>query len=88
MPRYAYCLFDLDGTLTDPGEGITRSVAYALSFFGIEVKDRTTLYPFIGPPLVDSFSTFYGFSPEQARSNGTGNTFPDKGSLKTNSTRG
>ena len=67
MPRYAYCLFDLDGTLTDPGEGITRSVAYALSFFGIEVKDRTTLYPFIGPALVDSFSTFYGFSPEQAR---------------------
>ena len=48
MPRYAYCLFDLDGTLTDPGEGITRSVAYALSFFGIEVKDRTALYPFIG----------------------------------------
>lgn len=67
MPRYAYCLFDLDGTLTDPGEGITRSVAYALSFFGIEVKDRTALYPFIGPPLVESFSTFYGFSPEQAR---------------------
>lgn len=67
MPRYDYCLFDLDGTLTDPGEGITRSVAYALSFFGIEVKDRTALYPFIGPPLVDSFSTFYGFSPEQAR---------------------
>lgn len=67
MPRYAYCLFDLDGTLTDPGEGITRSVAYALSFFGIEVKDRTALYPFIGPPLVDSFSTFYGFSPEKAR---------------------
>ena len=70
MPRYAYCLFDLDGTLTDPGEGITRSVAYALSFFGIEVKDRTALYPFIGPPLVDSFSTFYGFSPEQARALG------------------
>lgn len=67
MPRYAYCLFDLDGTLTDPGEGITRSVAYALSFFGLEVKDRTALYPFIGPPLVDSFSTFYGFSTEQAR---------------------
>ena len=67
MPRYAYCLFDLDGTLTDPGEGITRSVAYALSFFGLEVKDRTALYPFIGPPLVDSFSTFYGFSPEKAR---------------------
>lgn len=90
MPRYAYCLFDLDGTLTDPGEGITRSVAYALSFFGIEVKDRTALYPFIGPPLVDSFSTFYGFSPEQARQavDGTGNIFPGKGSLRMNSTRG
>ena len=65
--QYKVLALDLDGTLTDPGEGITRSVAYALSFFGIEVKDRTALYPFIGPPLVDSFSTFYGFSPEQAR---------------------
>ena len=33
--------WDLDGTLTDPYEGITRSVAYALHFFDIEVPDRT-----------------------------------------------
>ena len=46
-------LFDLDGTLTDPGEGITKSVAYALASFGITVQDRRTLYPFIGPPLVE-----------------------------------
>ncbi|MCI8553789.1 MAG: HAD family hydrolase [Clostridiales bacterium] len=60
-------LFDLDGTLTDPAEGITRSVQYALRSFGIEVEDLTTLYPFIGPPLQDSFQRFLGFSEEKAR---------------------
>ena len=59
-------LFDLDGTLTDPKIGITNSVKYALSKFGIEVKDRTILYPFIGPPLVDSFMEYYHFSLEEA----------------------
>lgn len=58
--------WDLDGTLTDPYEGITRSVAYALGFFDIEVPDRTVLCPFIGPPLKDSFMRFYGFSPSDA----------------------
>ncbi len=60
-------LFDLDGTLTDPGEGITNSVAYALSQFGIEVKDRRQLYPFIGPPLVESFAKYYGMDEAQSR---------------------
>ncbi len=61
---YKYILFDLDGTLTDPGEGITNSVAYALEKFNIINTDRTELYPFIGPPLLDSFMNFYGFSRE------------------------
>ena len=59
-------LFDLDGTLTDPGEGITNSVAYALRHYGIEVEDRSTLYPFIGPPLTESFMKYFSFSDEQA----------------------
>ena len=59
-------LFDLDGTLTDPKEGITRSVAYALEHFGIKVDDLDTLTKFIGPPLVDSFSGFYGMSEEDS----------------------
>ncbi|MBQ6717909.1 MAG: HAD family hydrolase [Clostridia bacterium] len=63
---YNIFLFDLDGTLTDPGEGITNSVAYALNKFGIEVIDKTTLYNFIGPPLVDSFMKYYGFNKEDA----------------------
>ncbi len=63
---YKYVLFDLDGTLTDPALGITNSVIYALSRFGIEVSDRSSLYKFIGPPLVYSFKTFYNFTDEQA----------------------
>ncbi len=59
-------LFDLDGTLTDPQEGITKSVAHALRYYGIEVPDRSVLNPFIGPPLAESFCRFYGFSEPQA----------------------
>lgn len=64
--KYSYILFDLDGTLTDPKEGITTSVQYALKAFGIEESDKDKLTPFIGPPLKDSFMEFYGFSEKQA----------------------
>ncbi|MDL2225251.1 HAD family hydrolase [Eubacteriales bacterium OttesenSCG-928-M02] len=60
-----FILFDLDGTLSDPKVGITKSVQYALSQFGIE-ENADALTPFIGPPLRDSFMNFYGFSPPQA----------------------
>ncbi len=63
---YDIILFDLDGTLTDPGEGITNSVAYALKKYDIEVADRRELYKFIGPPLKDSFMKYYGFSEDKA----------------------
>ena len=63
---YNTVLFDLDGTLTDPGQGITNSVAYSLKKFGIEVEDKKELYKFIGPPLHDSFMKYYGFSDEEA----------------------
>jgi len=61
-----HILFDLDGTLTDPGVGITRAAAVALESYGIHVSDLKELYPFIGPPLADSFRRFYGFSPARA----------------------
>ena len=63
--NYEYILFDLDGTLTDPKLGITKSVAYALKSYGIEVEDLDSLLKFIGPPLKDSFIKYYGFSEEQ-----------------------
>lgn len=66
VAMYKYILFDLDGTLTDPAEGITNSVAYALKKFDIEIKDKTELYKFIGPPLQASFKEFYGFNDEQS----------------------
>ena len=54
---FDYALFDLDGTLTDPKEGITNSAAHALRHFGIEA-DPEELTFFIGPPLYESFERF------------------------------
>ena len=62
---YEYVFFDLDGTLTDSGEGIINATVYALEKYNIEVNDRSELRKFIGPPLQDSFSTDYGFQEDE-----------------------
>lgn len=61
-----YILFDLDGTIIDPKEGITKSVAYALNKFEIKVDNLNELCKFIGPPLKDSFIEYYNFSEDEA----------------------
>ena len=48
-------LFDLDGTLTDSGEGIINCVIYALERFGLPIPSRESLRYFVGPPLHESF---------------------------------
>jgi len=58
-------LFDLDGTITDPKIGITKSFQYALQHFGIQVDNLDALEPVIGPPLKKSFSEFYHLSEDQ-----------------------
>lgn len=64
--RFQYYLFDLDGTLTQSEEGITRCVAHALREMGQPVPDMDVLRRFIGPPLLDSFQRITGLSAEQA----------------------
>lgn len=59
-------LFDLDGTLIDSSEGITKSVQYTLDYYGVEEHDLKKLRCFIGPPLKLSFMNHYNFTEEQA----------------------
>ena len=51
-------LFDLDGTLTDSGEGIINCAILALEHFGLPIPDRKTLRVFVGPPLHETFIKF------------------------------
>ena len=60
-------LFDLDGTLTDSGLGITSAAMYGLEKMGWQVPDRKEMYKFIGPPLFDTYQEEYGMTPEQAQ---------------------
>ncbi|ENQ3108733.1 HAD family hydrolase [Bacillus cereus] len=62
---YTTFLFDLDGTLTDPKEGIVNSVIYALRKMGIDEQDHNKLLTFIGPPIQHSFANIYGMNEEQ-----------------------
>jgi phosphoglycolate phosphatase len=66
MKPYSTILFDLDGTLTDPQVGITKSVQYALERMGITAPPRDELIHFIGPPLAISFREFYGMDQDQS----------------------
>ncbi len=65
--KYRYILFDLDGTLTDPKVGITKSVQYALAKNDIKEESLTELEKFIGPPLKESFIEFYSFDEQKAK---------------------
>ena len=56
--RYQTIIFDLDGTLTDSGEGIMNSAEYAFKQLGLAVPDRQELRKIVGPPLTYSFPLF------------------------------
>ena len=58
--RVAHILFDLDGTLVDPREGIVGSIQYALQALGEPPRDPSYLARFIGPPLAETFRTLLG----------------------------
>lgn len=58
MTNHVY--FDLDGTLTDPFEGITKCILYALDKLGAPHPSDEYLYSCIGPPLYDTFPELVG----------------------------
>ena len=60
MPRsrYAYVIFDLDGTLADPGEAIFEAIKRTLAAFGRPEPDAFTLRSHIGPPLHEIYSSY------------------------------
>ena len=64
--KYNTILFDLDGTLTESAEGITRSAAYACEKMGYAVPPQHILDKFIGPPLVGSFMEYSGMTEKEA----------------------
>lgn len=62
-----YLLFDLDGTLTESGEGIIRSVQYALEKMGKPETDVQKLRSFIGPPLIPPVHVLFRHDPGGSR---------------------
>jgi len=60
-------LFDLDGTLTDSAPGIVNSIRHALAKAGAPMPSSETLNRFLGPPLVDSFMRYCGFTKAAAQ---------------------
>ena len=65
--RYAFILFDLDGTLTDSGPGILNALDYAFDKLGLPRPELSVKRRFIGPPLMESFQTLVGMDENGAR---------------------
>lgn len=63
---YTHIFFDLDGTLTDPAQGITNSFIHALKYYGLPIPTYEELCKLIGPPLPYSFEVNFGFDHDKA----------------------
>jgi phosphoglycolate phosphatase len=58
--KYKTLLFDLDGTISDPFEGISKSINYALESIGFDIVGSNQIRPMIGPPLNEIFESLSG----------------------------
>ena len=65
MKKYDYIAFDLDGTLTDPEEGLIKGFTYAFDRVGVKYDDPKDLRRYIGPPLHQEWKREYGFTEEE-----------------------
>ena len=66
--KYEHIFFDLDGTLTDPGQGITNAIIYARKKRGLDPGRNEDYYKFIGPPMPQSFADYWGVDMDEAKS--------------------
>lgn len=64
---YRYILFDLDRTLTESAPGIINSIRYTYRRYGLEIPNKRELESYVGPPLIESFMKYAGFSEDKAR---------------------
>lgn len=65
--KYTAILFDMDGTLNESAEGITKSAAYACERMGMAVPPQHMLEKFVGPPLITSFMEYAGMTEQEAQ---------------------
>lgn len=72
-------IFDLDGTLTDPREGITRCIRHALEHLGIDHPESHDLERWIGPPLFETFTAIVGSERAPAALDAFRNWYSDVG---------
>ena len=63
--RYETLIFDLDGTISDPFVGISRSINHALEYLKYDPVDPERIRRMIGPPLTEIFEHFLGALPDQ-----------------------
>lgn len=63
---YKYIFFDLDGTITDSGLGITNAIVYSLKKLNYKIPDISVLNKYVGPPLRDSYKKYNGMTAEEA----------------------
>ncbi|MBQ7363697.1 MAG: HAD hydrolase-like protein [Clostridia bacterium] len=66
MSKYDIIAFDLDGTLTDPSDGLIAGFVYCFKKLGLDSSDRESLRKYIGPSLYDEWQHDFGFSPDEA----------------------
>ena len=59
-------LFDLDGTIIEPQEGILNSIRHAAQKMGVKIPAKTEMHQFIGPPIMDSFQSKLSLNYEDA----------------------
>jgi phosphoglycolate phosphatase len=65
-PSWSCILFDLDGTIADSAPGITATLAHMFEALRLPIPPPAELLKYVGPPILDAFRDFAGFSPERS----------------------